>query len=234
MRSNPKSNGLLPPSRPRRPRADPDQLKEGVAVFDSVRSDVTEALSAEAVPEVAGLARFKAQYEGLEPEYRFGCAWSEVETRLLANDGHYLRLAEAMEKGGVLFKVDKVGNPLIADGGVEPIMTGMNYADTRKAVMFAEKEGRQVPTGYELFPNSGGYEKDSEILVFKRATNEHFIRSGNKKEFRGSWLESGENPDRPWCAFFDPDYGYVRVDYGNPRISGSTLGVRRLLRVKKV
>jgi len=216
----------------------PTRLQERVAALGGVRSDVKGTLtakdiSAEAAPEAKGIARFKAQYEGLEPEYKADCSWHEVESRLLANDSHFLKLVEAMNQGGVFFGVDKDGNPLIADGGVEPIMTGMNYADTREAVMFKKIEGKQAPTGYELFPYSGDYKKSDEMLAFEKSTNEPFIRSGNKKEWRGSWLESGEKSVRPRLADFGPVRGRAYVDYGSPRNSYPLLGARRLLRVKK-
>jgi len=221
-----KSEGILTPA---------DQEK--IAALSGVRSEVTETLSAKPVaaenaPEATGMASFKAQYESLKPEYKAGCTWQEVETRLAANDGRYLKLAEAMEQGGVLFGVDKDGNPLIADGGVEPILKGMNYPDTRKAVMFTEVKGKQVATGYEMFPYSGDYNKSDEILAFEDSQNEPFVRSENKEEWRGSWLESGEKPGWPWLVYFLPGNGDADVGGDRPQYSGPGLGVRRLLRVK--
>jgi len=217
----------------------PARLQERIAALGGVRSDVKESLSAkdvpaEPAPEVTGIARFKEQYEMWKPEHKANCQWQEVESRLLANDGHFLKLAEAMHQGGILFGVDKAGNPLIADGGVEPIMAGMNYADTRRAVMFKEIEGGQAPTGYELFPYSDNYQKSAEISAFEDFTKEPFIRSENKKEYRSSWLESGEDPDWPRGAFFSPGSGLVYEDDDvSTALSDPRLGVRRLLRVKK-
>jgi len=213
----------------------PDTLKQqlSAALAERTRPRVEGALAdaAETTPENPTLTRFKAQYEGLKPEDKDLCTWQEAEKRLLENDGRFLKLAEAMEGGGVLFGVDRSGKLLFADGGAEPIMTGKNYADTRKAVMFAEKEGKQVSTGYEMFPYSGDYEKSDEIRAYEASVKDLFVRSENRDEYRGSWLESGEKPDWPRLVRFYPDGGSAHVFGGIPRRSDPRLGVRRLLRV---
>ena len=201
-----------------------------------IRPQVEGALAAadETVPEATGITRFKAQYESLNSKYKDKCkyrTWEEAEKILTENGGHFLKLAEAMNGGGVLFGVDKDGRLLFADKGPEPIMTGMNYPDTRKAVMFTEKEGEQMPTGYEMFPYSSGYSKSDEILAYEASVNDTVVRSENRKEWRGIWLESGENSDWPRFVRFVPDDGDAYVFNGNPQSSGQYLGVRRLLRV---
>ncbi|MBI5411705.1 hypothetical protein HZA43_00845 [Candidatus Peregrinibacteria bacterium] len=204
----------------------------------------------EAVPELKGLARFKAQYEALERRNPSGViwrnlggvTWQEVETRLLANDSHFLKLAEAMAEGGILFGVDKDKNPLIADGGEEPILCGMNYADTRKTVIFSEvtkiidgkMQEMQIPTGYEMFPYSGNSDKSIEICTFEDVTNNPFIYSKDKKHYRASYLESGDNPPHDvWVACFNRGDSRVVVGHDSPNIFDPRCGVRRLLRVKK-
>lgn len=210
-----------------------------LTVHDDVRSDVagvlsTKGTSAEKVSETAALSRLKSQYEQWKPERKAGCAWEEVEGRLLANDGYYLRLAEAMQLGGVLFGTDKAGNPLVADGGSEPILAGMTYRDARKAVMFRKNKGKQISTGYEFFPFdlSHHWGKSAEILAYEEFTKGPFIGVKFTKKWKASWLKSDE-PDRSWYAYLGWDADKVLVSADSPRIENPELGVRRLLRIKR-
>lgn len=147
---------------------------------------------------------------------------------------YYLRLAEDMHKRGVLFGVDAKGNPLFADGGEEPIMTDMNYGDTRRAVYSKDKEGKD-PTGYEMFPYSGEHGKSPEIQMFEGFTGKPFVKSPHGDAWRASWLESDNNPSRPRCIGFVPHLEFERagVYIDVPHKVSSARGVRRLLRVKK-
>lgn len=193
------------------------------------------------------LAAFKEDYDNSEnPTLREKCSWAEIQTRLLANEGHYLALAQAMEQGGILFGVDAQGNPLIADRGDEPIMKGMNYKNTRDRVLYKhtsnDKDGtmilgedqKPISTGYEMFPYVEPYDKSEEILQYEAHTGEPFVKSPNGTEWRSSWAESGENPSWPRAVSFRPDDGYASVSYASPMREFDLRGVRRLLRVKKV
>jgi|WetSurMetagenome_2_1015567.scaffolds.fasta_scaffold41977_3 hypothetical protein len=183
---------------------------------------------------------YKSQYGKLDADSKSRCSWEELRNRMTAKNGYYLRLAEALYGNGVLFGIDKEGNPLFADGGEEPIMTGMNYMNTRNRVLYKHKgsemireNGKPVFTGYEMFPYSGEYDKSPEIKMFEAATGKPFVKSPDGDEWRGLWLESGENPDLPRDADFDPSNGDVYVNFDNPLSYNPLLGVRRLLRVKK-
>ncbi|MDP3975421.1 MAG: hypothetical protein Q8P95_00735 [bacterium] len=213
------------------PVADPQAGIDALSAKSTIDAVLADTSSETA--EVS-LARFQAQFESPKFQNKGSCTWQEVEKRLTANNGHYLNLAVAMEQGGTLFGIDKDGNPLIADGGVEPILCGMNYANTRRAVMFTEgEEGSEpTPTGYELFPYAGDYEKSPEILAFEAATGEPFIRSEDSEQYRESWLESGDDPAWPGRVGFFPADGDARVFGGRPQLSNPRLGARRLLRVK--
>lgn len=123
------------------------------------------------------LAIFKADYDS-DLALKEKITWQEIETRLLANNGYYLALAQEMEQEGILFGVDKDGNPLIADRGDEPIFKGMNYHDTLARVLYKHKRedkydrygrmqrdeaGQSIPAGYEMFPYVPVQNKSPEI-----------------------------------------------------------------------
>lgn len=197
-------------------------------------------------PEVAGIAKFKEQYDSLSETLRQQCSWSEVETRLLANGGYYLARAQTLNEGGILFGVDEEGNPLFADDGEEPILTDMIYADTRNRVLYEyengnikNKGGKSVETGYEMFPDSGNTDKSPEIKMFEIATGKPFIQSPQGFEgdkWRGSWIESGESQssDPIRCVYFYPSTGDARVGKVVPHARSPRLGVRRMLRIRKL
>lgn len=189
------------------------------------------------------LTTFRADYDS-DTELQSKISWAEIQTRLLANEGYYLALAQAMEQGGQLFGVDEQGRPLISDRGDEPVMKGMNYKNTRDRVLYKHdkndmigklipgEDGQPQSTGYEMFPYAGDYSKSLEISQYESHTGKQFVRSSVKKEWRSSWLESGENPSLPRYVFSDPRYIYSGVDYGNSKFEFDDRGVRRLLRVK--
>jgi hypothetical protein len=182
---------------------------------------------------------YKSQYEKMDAYSKSRCSWKELVGRLLADGGKYLSLAEGLNEHGVLFGVDLDGNPLFADGGEEPIMTGMNYVDTRNRVFYKydgeniKKEGEKpVRTGYEMFPCCVGA-AGSEIRMFEAVTGKPFVKSLNGKGWRSSWLESGEMPPWPWYAYFRSKHGDVVVRNAGPQKPDARRGVRRLLRVRK-
>ena len=202
----------------------------------------------------SNLLRYADQYHLMSEEDKARITWQEIKERLEANEGRYLKLAEAMERGGTLFGVDKAGNPLIADAGNEPIMKGMNYWDTREAVY--GKAGEE--TGYEMFRlNPDDCYESEEILAYEKVTGKPFVfcpetdNQGKKipeeKRWRSSWLDNGTDPqalllneedykDAP-CAVFTP-FQYsgksedpVSMDYSDKLECQDERGVRRLLRV---
>jgi len=209
----------------------------------------------EAVAGAPRLAVYKEQYERWPAKDKAKISWQNVQERLLANNGHYLSLASAMNEGGILFGIDTESNPLIADGGLEPIMCGMDYFDTRDAVRFTRNDkGEKTPTGYEMFGYSAsdisfltGLDlKSPEIESFETFTRMPFVSDGGKEEvYSGSWLESGdcdESWDDPLPLARHADFNahfipyqkcQTEVSHDLPQRSGWGLGVRRLLRVKK-
>lgn len=215
----------------------PDDLKEiSGQIGTKVQSVMAGTDPAEAVEEDPRLARYKADYAKWDVGMKAKVTWETVQERLTANEGEKLKLAEAMHEGGVMFGVDTAGKILFADGGEDVTdikeTTGLNYPKTREAVHFRnDVKGRKVSTGYEMFPYKEPCEKSPEILVFEQFTGKPFVKSPNGDEWRSSWLESGETPDWPRRAYFNPDYQAVRVDNVVPRNGGPLRGVRRLLRV---
>ncbi len=212
----------------------PEQLERVKAIFD-VQEDTSGQVDAalatsESVEVDPRLTRYNEMYNKWSLADRAKAPWKFVQERLLSKD--YLAKAEAMNEGGVLFGIDLAGNPLVADGGVKPIMTGKNYANARKAVMGEEK----TPTGYILFPYVEPYTKSPEIMAFERFTGEPFVRSEDKKTWRSSWLDSGENDANvrfARVAYFDPGVKHAYVCDGSAVDGYDRRGVRRLLRVEE-
>ena len=184
------------------------------------------------------LQPFRDQYSRWLPAIGSKCTWAEIESRLLANNGSYLSLAEGLENA-VLFGVDAAGNPLFADGGDQPMLEGMNYNHTRQRV---------VPTGYEMFPVGeelivadlldfryyGKYHKSSEIKQFEAFTKKPFVLPQRGESWSSSWLGSGERPFGACTASFSTMDGQVLIDVEtHPNDGRYGRGVRRLLRVKK-
>jgi hypothetical protein len=189
------------------------------------------------------LAIFKADFDK-DSVLQAECSWAEIQSRLLANKGYYLALAQAMEGGGELFGVDRNGNTLFSDRGDEPIMKGMNYKDTRDRVLYkhdrydingkmqTDEAGKPMSTGYEMFPFAGDDDKSQEILQYETHTGKPFVKSPDGKEWCSSWVESGENSSWPRRVYFDLNFGRAYVGGGGPQDGGDARrGVRRLLRV---
>lgn len=215
--------------------------------FRDIRTGVTAVTTfVEPAPKTAHrFTRYKEQWKRISEQHRGTITWEEVKKRLMANNGHYLSLAKGLHNGGILFGVDKKGNPLIADAGGDPIEFGpefwdLTYAQAREAVTMKDGgKGKKVSIGYELFPYAGGqnwHRKSSEILTFEAvAPYGLFIvppKQRKRTEWRGSWLESGDSPSLPRLAIFDPTCQKVRIYIAHPEGHIPGLGVRRLLRVK--
>lgn len=134
---------------------------------------------------------YKTQYDEWPEPMKTQCSWNDIQKSLLKPDGRYLRLAEGLHKKGILFGVDDDDNLLFADGGDEPILTNLTYPETYNAVYFRQENGKQVKSGYEMFPyNRLTSEKSDEIVMFETFTKKPFIK---KSTF--SWLDSGYNPE---------------------------------------
>lgn len=177
----------------------------------------------------AALVRYKGQYDALPGEVKSRCTWEELSSRLSAKEGHYLKLAMAMQDKGKLVFIDKGGNPIFRDGGVEPVMKGMNYNDAREALYGKDYEEGTPHFGYEM-PDGV-----DEIRAIEKFTKKPFVASDNGKEWRSTWMESKKNPSFARDAVFIPDNGCVGVCVGNfPNSEGPRRGVVRLLRVKKM
>ncbi|MFH0820515.1 MAG: hypothetical protein V1908_01950 [Candidatus Peregrinibacteria bacterium] len=201
------------------------------------RSDVQDTISgageaADTAPEDPRLAAYKAQYDRWSAAEKTRCLWAEVKERLLGNDSEDLKRAEAMPEGGILFGLDKQGNLLIANGGLGPVLTNMNYQDTRKAVRFTEQGGKQAPTGYEMLS------EEAEIRAFEAFTGQPVVRTPEGFEpspedngYRGIWRESGDNPDWARHAYVDPGSARARLYVYYPSLRLPGRGVRCLLRV---
>ncbi len=221
-----------------------DDINALRAVIAKEQGAVSRMEAKEVIELDPRLTTFKADFDK-DATLQSKCSWAEIQTRLLANEGHYLALAQAMEGGGELFGADRDGNILFSDRGDEPIMKGMNYKDTRDRVLYkhdrydkdgkmqTDEAGKPISTGYEMFPYSDKYAKSDEILQYEAHTGSPFVKSPNGDEWRSSWVESGENPSWPRNVYFNPDFGYANVNLGNPLDEFGLRGVRRLLRVKK-
>jgi hypothetical protein len=192
--------------------------------------------------------RFKSEYESLPPgiQTREGCTWEKVWERLLANNSKKLKLAAAMQGGGQLFGVDAEGRALFKDKGTEPVMFG--YDGKGKLLKIYDRDPEQMETvrkwanyfeiraqvrkdGYELFADDGNYRLSDEMKQVQDHTKEPFIASRDRKEWRISWLESGDRPGGARLVGFGPGGGRVYVLGYFPERSVDDCGAVRLLRV---
>ncbi|MFA4890765.1 MAG: hypothetical protein WC604_00180 [Candidatus Gracilibacteria bacterium] len=187
-----------------------------------------ESQEASENPEAA-LARYEGQYDQLPGEIRSRCTWEELSSRLAAKESHYLTLATAMQDKGELVYVDEDGNPVFRDGGVEPVMKGMNYNKTREILYGKDYKEGTVHHGYEM-PDSV-----EELRKIEELTGKPFVASDNRKEWRSSWMESKKNASFARYAYFLPYDGSVDLYVVNvPSDEAPRRGVVRLLRVKKM
>jgi hypothetical protein len=212
---------------------DPKALRIAIALQlkNSIQATVQPDGSHLEMVDVEPLDIYKGQYESLPEGMRRRCSWQEIERRLLADDGMYLRLSEALNHGGLLFGIDESGNPLFADSGNEPVLTGMNYADTRAAVWFTGEGESREATGYELFPAPDESIKSYEIEMFEAVAGMPFVKSPKGDKIVSSWIESGDNPKKALLMAFMPNYGYTVTQMDSADNKSDGRGVRRLLRV---
>lgn len=189
----------------------PEDIEGASAIIQKTIADRTRQTARVAsLPEIplvneteekAEMKFYAAQYDRWKPADKIRCPWNQVRERLLANDGRYLRLATQMHQGGILFGIDDEGNPLVADGGMDPRElphAGMNYFDTRHAVMWQENEhGVQISTGYEMFKADSDNDMSEEMKAFERSAGHKFVVSGNGKQYVSSWLDACDAPIGP-------------------------------------
>ena len=177
----------------------------------------------------AALARYKGQYDKLSGEIKSRCAWEELLSRLTAKGSHYLYLAMVMQDRGELVFIDKDGNPVFRDGGVEPELKGLNYGEARQVLYGIHYEEGTPHFGYEM-PDS-----EEEIRAIEEITKRPFVASDSREEWRESWMESKKNPSLVRVAHFSPRAGNVNFcDNHLPNSGIHGCGVVRLLRVKKM
>lgn len=195
------------------------------------------------------LKRFVENYELLKPQDKSRCPLEELYRRLVADDAHYLSLAEEMEGGGVLFGVDSRGNPLVADAGDEATFAlgECNYLTAQDRVYNTRSEYPRAPkpTGYEMFPcvkdGACSFAKSPEILAFEEFTGKPFVFTENKGEWRASYLLTNTDAWPP-AAVFDTDscMGSRRSCCVRQNLPASYtehpswFGTRRLLRIRSI
>lgn len=207
------------------------------------------AKAAEEVEVDPRLTGYKRQYDGSGNSKLKAVPWPTIQSRILEDEDFRLKAAQELEQGGELFGIDAEGNPLISDGGDEPVMKGMNYKDTRDRVHFKHtsndkagtlipgENGQPISTGYEMFGYVEPYGKSDEIIQYEAHTGRKFVQ--NSQNWCSSWLESGENlgsPENPSWPRFVSSYPYSAfsfVYYVNPQHENPSRGVRRLLRGKR-
>jgi len=195
--------------------------------------------------------RYYPQHAQLDAVIRSRISWKNLQKRLVADNSRYLKLAADMLGGGLLIGADKEGNPLFADSGNELGFRGMTYHDARNRVLYRHsgmrmimRDGKPVPTGYELFKptkksvtniHDGKRHRwdvvSKEMEQYEAAAGTEFVHSD--RGFAGSWLESGTNPSQPLVAVLSRDFPGVKVRKYESDDYTQTVGVRRLLRVKK-
>jgi hypothetical protein len=223
------------------------RLAELTETGEGVRSDVTDTLKdtekRELTPE---LAVYHQEYSRLPADVKSRATWEAIAQKLLADDSEKLKLAKSMQGGGELVGIDSVGKALFKDKGVEPVMYGFDkeskliriydrepeqMGKVEKWADYSEVREQVLKDGYELFADDGNYNFSDEMKQAEDHTKEPFVASKDRKEYRTSWLESGDKPDRARGVGFYPDGGHVRVRELYPGRRHGRLGVARLLRV---
>lgn len=197
-------------------------------------------LEGEAIKDIPIMRKYRDDYERLDPRIKAMIPWKTVLCRLFANGGRYLELAQEMKDGGVLFGADVNGCPLFADAGDFPIMTGMNYFDTRMRVIYLhdcdgrlifDKNAKMVKSGYEMFPSVGKFDKSPEILMYEKATGKPFVNCPEGADISSSWLDSGCNGAT--AVTIVRSYDEAKVMPHCALDVAAYRGVRRMLRLKK-
>lgn len=238
----------------------PDFLEQALATLtkNEVRPDVEHALASE--DESAPATAESAETENLNPElvvyYReytslpdnikARTSWEAITERLLENDSEKLKLAKAMQGEGQLFGIDSEGNALFKDRGTEPVMYGFNEKGKLLKIYNRDPERMKqvqkwadyntireqvLEEGCELFSYYGDRFFGDEIQQVRDHTQKLFIVSEDRKEWRVSWLESGDSPDGARYIQFNPINGSVDVFKDHPLYWNGNYGAVRLLRV---
>lgn len=99
---------------------------------EAIGTGVRKAVNATEAEQDPRLRKFEDHYGYLEAADQARCPWPEVQVRLLARGGFYLKLADRMDEGGMLFEIDGHGNPRITDGGDAPSSRGIPRVITVK------------------------------------------------------------------------------------------------------
>jgi hypothetical protein len=142
----------------------------------------------------------------------------DIIRALLAENGENLKKVAGLRGGGELFGIKKNGTALFKDFGTQPIIYGYgkdggliqmdeyspeqlrkmvrpgNYHDVRRCVH---------ASGYELFydQEKGG---EDEIRMCEELTDEPLVRNAARDNQNvGTWLESGEKPEKAGFAYFN-------------------------------
>lgn len=151
------------------------------------------------------LTKFAEMYNRWSSESKSRISWKRVQVAMLANGGALLKQVEAIPQQPIMFGADKNENILFANGGLLPILTGLNYSTTRKLAK---------AIGLELFPcakegerseeDEFKFKKSEEQLQFEEFTGNPLVRAryGDEGDVVDSWLEEGENEE---------NNGYVRI-----------------------
>jgi hypothetical protein len=207
--------------------------------------EATHVKSEEAA-ENSALAVYRQSYDRLSDDAKLRCGWETAAARLLANGSEKLKKAEAMQGGGELVGIDSKGKALFKDRGVEPVMYGFDNEDRliciydrepeqmgkiKKWADYSEIRGQVLKDGYELFADDGNYNFSDEMKQAEDHTKEPFVASKDRKEWRVSWLESGDKPAVARFVLFYPVVGRVLVGDDDPAHRVDSYGAVRLLRV---
>jgi len=173
---------------------------------------------------------YRFMYQNWQPQEKKRAKWNFVENRLLT--GENLARAVSLRLGGILFGLDRKGNPMIADGGVNPVYLADTYRRTWELMN---------KNGYGFFDDRENWcfdDLDKEIPKFERFTGEPFVRplSGDTSEVH-VWNDAGISYYGPWpqnpacCSTYNSNgmTGGERgeIDYPHPEY-----GIRRLFRAK--
>ena len=177
-------------------------------------------------PEAIALVKYEAQYDTLPDEVKSRCTLETLESRLLANDGEYLKFAMGLQNGGDLVHIDPKGNPVLRDGGTEPVMKGMSYLKAFDAI-YGEDYKEGVPRhGYEMADDV------EEIRAIEAYTGKPFVADEKGEEYRETHLFTGKNPSESSYAGTIPGRQKAAIySDSSPEAKVEHRGVVRLLRV---
>lgn len=220
----------------KRKEDDPERLRKAFAMY--ISNETTKF--AELVKKYPSLQRYREDYDKWGNGLKIRCSWHTVQDRLLANGAHYLKLAEGLDQGGVMFGVDVEGNPLFADAGKMPGSYEKKYFEARKKTKFFDHENEtpNIPTGYELFPYAPEKKKSLEIVLYEKFTGEPFVQPLGEKMRAQCWLEDGDwdsekNKGNTMVAKYDNRIAEVNIIMPElERGDNNTAVVRKLLRLK--